>query len=644
MRALVVIAALSLGVSGCGGEAPKPVAAVAPLDAGVLAPAPRSSPGRLEAPVGTVTLERDGRTRPALAEPLYAHDVIDTGPDSSAVLRFGGDRVVELGPEGRFEVEVGGSGVMLTVTQGLVLTRVRATPGAAGGGDVLISLSTPFGLTRVGSAEVSLKVDDRGADVDVTLGEIELVSKSGEVTRLGAGKKGQLGQARELPEIPLTIVASSGKAELRARDAKSFVAINPKKPPRLAAGDTVRVKEGRFSLSPEGSQTRVSLLKGAEVGIVESRKGAGREATALEVRKGELEVVAPSGQQTRLAVGAGVTLVSDLGGQFSLRRTGSGFDVDALAGDVTIEREGEASTVIPGGQSASVPLKGASAVRETSREAVVLPPRVVRLYHSGLKQVALAWDEEEGTTEWRVQLASDAAFTTIARDGVVHAAFVNVPVPAKGGWYWRVFKGDAEYARGQVSFSPEPRVQDLSRLKNVVPEGAETTTIFFQDKDKPPVVTFTWAKAEGAAKYAVKVYRDGQLASPVAERTVVEAQVSLPENTLVEGKYLWSVTPLDGKGGELKGGRLNKLHMTFDNAVASLLIKAPRNGDVGGKSVRASGIAPVGSRLSINGRNVTLDEQARFETSVAPLAGGRVVFRLVQGGAESWTVRTVRAR
>jgi FtsP/CotA-like multicopper oxidase with cupredoxin domain len=119
--------------------------------------------------------------------------------------------------------------------------------------------------------------------------------------------------------------------------------------------------------------------------------------------------------------------------------------------------------------------------------------------------------------------------------------------------------------------------------------------------------------------------------------------VALPENTLVEGKYLWSVTPLDAKGAELKGGRMNKLHMVFDNAVSSLLIKTPRNGDVGGKSVNAVGIAPVGSKLFINGKSVTLDEQARFDTTVTP-QGGRIVFRLLHAGAESYTVRTVRGR
>jgi hypothetical protein len=89
---------------------------------------------------------------------------------------------------------------------------------------------------------------------------------------------------------------------------------------------------------------------------------------------------------------------------------------------------------------------------------------------------------------------------------------------------------------------------------------------------------------------------------------------------------------------------MNKLHMTFDNAVSSLLIKSPRNGDAGGKLVTCAGVAPVGARLVINGKAAPLDEQARFDTQVAPLPGGRVVFRLMQGGGESWTVRTVRAK
>ncbi|MFZ5440543.1 MAG: hypothetical protein ACOZQL_11080 [Myxococcota bacterium] len=634
--------ALLLGLAACGKDAPPPER-LAPVDAGAP-PAVKQPQAQLEAPQGAVTLEREGRATPAKAGPLFAGDVIDTGEDGAAVLRFEGDRVVELGPQGRFEVGVDGAGVMLTVTRGLVLTRVRATPQKEDG-SVLVTIATPFGLTRVGAAELGLAVDDSAADVDVKLGEIELVSRSGEVTRVLAGKKATLGQARELPAIPLTIVATStGKAELKAKDAKRFSPINPKRPPTLAAGDVVRVKEGRFSLTPDGSDTRIWLLQGAEAGVVDARRGVGRELTLLEVRKGELEIVAPSGQSTRVGVAPGVLLVSDLGGQFTVRKTGAGFELDAHTGDVRLEREGGEPLLVPGGSAATVPAKGAPSVRAPVPEVIALPSRAVRVFHAGLKRVALTWVEVEGVTEWRVQLATDPAFANLVRDGVVHEAFLNVPLPPKGAWYWRVFRGEAEHARGAASFGPEPRQSELSRARNVVPAGAETTSIFFQDKDKPPVVTFTWAALEGATRYEVKVYREGELASAVATRAVSATEVSLPENTLLEGRYLWSVTPYDAKGVALQGGRMNKLHMIFDNAVSALLIKTPRNGDAGGRTVRASGVAPVGSRLFINGRAASFDEQARFDTVVAPLPGGRLVFRLLHGGVESWTVRTVRAK
>jgi hypothetical protein len=272
----------------------------------------------------------------------------------------------------------------------------------------------------------------------------------------------------------------------------------------------------------------------------------------------------------------------------------------------------------------------------------------VKLFHSGLKRISVQWDEE-GAKEWRFQLASEPGFANPARDGVLHDPFISIPALPKGAWFWRVFKGNQavgdEHAKGQVFFGPEPPSADLSRLQNVVKAGDEKlTAIHFQDKDKPPVVTFTWDKDEGAAKYTLRVYRDGQLSSTVAERTVGERLVSLPENTLAEGKYVWSVTPLDGKGEALKGGRMNKLEMRFDNGVASLLIKTPRNGDAGGRAVSTSGVAPVGSKLYINGRAIELDAQARFDTSVAPLPGGRIVYRLVSNGSESWTVRTVRSK
>ncbi len=115
------------------------------------------------------------------------------------------------------------------------------------------------------------------------------------------------------------------------------------------------------------------------------------------------------------------------------------------------------------------------------------------------------------------------------------------------------------------------------------------------------------------------------------------------DGALAEGRYLWSVTPLDAKGVGLRGGKMNKLEIAYDNAVPDLLISAPRNGDPSGATVPVVGIAPVGAKVFVNGRAVELDDKARFNTSAAPLPGGRLVFRMVgKSGAEVYTVRTVR--
>lgn len=632
-----------LAAPGCEGDAPPPPP---PPVATPPAPPPvaRQALAQLEGPQGPVTLERAGAKGPAQAGALFAKDALETGVDGAALVRLGQDRVVELGPEGRFELDGEGVNVTLHVLRGLVLTRVPARPAGAPPpeDDVVLTITTPFGLTRVGGASLSMTVADDSATVDVKVGEIELVAKGGDVTKVAAGRQGTLGTPRELPLLTMTLVLEGARAEFKAKGAKAFTALTAKRLPALASGDTVRVKAGTVGLSGDGAGARYALRSGAEATVGESRRGAGRELTGLELKKGEVEVSAPAGQATRVEVGGGVALASAGGGQFSARRGATGLEVEAFTGDVSLEREGQPAVLVPAGSTAVTDKKGQVAVRGAPREAIALPARGARLYHSGLKKVSLTWEPAEGVADYRVQVATDANFANVVRDGVVHDAFITMPALAKGAWFWRVWRGDAQHATGSVSFAPEARAQDLGRVKNVVPDGPETTTIFYQDK--PPVVTFTWAAEAGATQYAVKVYREGQLATPVAERTVAELSAALPENTLAEGKYLWSVTPLDAKGAETRGGRMNKLLMVYDNAVPTLVIKTPRNGDPGGATVRVSGVAPFGSRLFVNGRPINLDEKARFDASVAPFSGGRLVFRLLHGGAEAYTVRTVRSR
>ncbi len=631
----VLVTGLCLSCSGDGPTKPLPdkTPVAKPVPAGV---------GQLEKVEGAVTLTRDAKPGKAVVGPLQAGDVIETGDDGEAVLLFPGGRRVELGPNGRFEVQSKEGGLTLRVESGLVLTRVPPGGGVDTAAQMGLTIDTPFGITRIGASDIELKVGDGDTQVKVNVGEVEMLSRDGSVVKLTEGKSGGFkttGQVRELPPVEINIVLGNSRVEYKGKGAKAFAAVKPKALPKLAEGDTLRVKDGRMTLQADGSGNRYSLARGGEVVIGVMKRGNGVEQTDLALSTGELQVVAQKGQATRVGIGNGVTLVSDLGGQFSVLKTKNGFEVTSTAGAVRVEREGEKESLIPGGRAGRIEGKEFT-LREMPKDAVTLPSRTgMKLFHTNLPRVTLTWEGPDDV-DYGIEVANEPTFANPSVQGLIHQRYISVPVPARGPIFWRVSQADKELTRGNVACAPESSAGDLGRLKNEVVDGPDKTTIYFQDK--PPVVNFLWVREPEAVKYRVRVYREGELSKAVAERTVNESSLALPEGTLAEGQYLWSVAPLGPKGDELRGSRMNKLAIVYDNAVPSLVIKTPRNGDAGGARVHITGIAPVGSRLLVNGRSVELDKASRFDSEVAPLPGGRVVFRLLQGASELYTVRTVR--
>jgi hypothetical protein len=325
-----------------------------------------------------------------------------------------------------------------------------------------------------------------------------------------------------------------------------------------------------------------------------------------------------------------------------VRRTADGFDVAARAGDVTLVR-GASRQPLRAGEQALIAARdeGKARVQALERSPVLLPTADnVVVYHRGLPEVSLAW---EGEGDAVVEVASDESFTRPLMRGVVHEPFANVPVPARGRLYWRVRRPDGtELTRGSATFAPERAPKDLARVTNEVPEGPEKTTIFYQDK--PPAVTFTYSPEPQASQYRISVYRSGELAKPVAERTVADTRAALPAGALGEGSFLWSVTPLGRSGKELRGGRMNKLDLVYDNSVPVLVVSTPKNGQKAGKRVRAVGVAPVGAKVTINGKQASLDGKHRFDTWVEPVGSPPLLlFKMQRAGApEVYLVRTLK--
>lgn len=655
---LSVASLLLLLAWGCDEDAaPAPPSPTSPVPQPPRADATAPDAGlawqaRLEAIQGDVRLERAGQVGAASEGPLVRGDALETGPDSSARVQFADGRTIEVGANARFVLDEDASGVVLQVARGILLSRVPAASPERTGPQVELRILTPYGLTRVSGdqpSEVSVDVGAEASRVEVRLGAIEFVAKDGQQLQASAGESVAVSAGKaelveraprvlELATIQVTVRADTGRVEVRSKGSAKWRAVGKNAHP-LAPGDGVRSRGGTAYLGLEGSASTLALAPGGELVVEGAGKQGSTDEARVNLRRGEVSVRLASERDSRVVL-PGLTLESGGPANLNVKRTADGFDVAARTGDVVLVR-GDSRQPLRAGEKASLAAEGQAVVAPLAKAAVSLPAmKDVKVFHRGVPEVTISWQGEGDSV---LEVASDAAFSRTLMRGVVHQPFANVPAPTRGKLYWRVRKPDGtEVTRGSATFAPERAAKDLARPTNEVPEGPEKTTIFYQDK--PPAVTFSYAAEPKAEKYRVSVYRNGELSKPVAERTVSETRAPLEAGVLGEGSFLWSVTPLARGGQPLRGGRMNKLDLVYDNSVPDLVVTSPRNGQRAAKRIRAVGVAPVGAQVSINGRPVSLDRKHRFDTWVEPVGAPPVLlFRMQNAGApELYLVRTLK--
>jgi hypothetical protein len=278
---------------------------------------------------------------------------------------------------------------------------------------------------------------------------------------------------------------------------------------------------------------------------------------------------------------------------------------------------------------------------------VILPTaRGLRVYADGLEEVTLSWPASLG--EARVEVSDDPEFKDPSIVGRTAAGSVTVPAPTRGDLYWRVTGHGSAGDRvllGQARFARDRHrsVLDLERPHNLVTEAGPVTTVYFQSA--LPALTFVFAGRPGAVQYRLRVYRDGDTFTPLVDRVVNDTRCAVDVTTFGEGRYVWHAVGVDRQGRDIGGGgRMNKLELVYDNALTTLAIGSPRPGaPVNGPRVDATGVAPLGSKLYINGQAAALDAKGRFAVSLERASA--LVFRLVgPNGSERYWVRKLRVR
>lgn len=445
---------LALACGKKGGQAESGTSSVP--DAG------RAPVARLMSKTGVVRLSRGGTRVPAEPGTLLDGDALETELDGDGVVRFTNGRQVEVGPQAHVLLAEDGTGGVVAVSNGTVLSREETGHEAKQEGPRgQLSLLTPYGLARLLSAEDQAKVEvtPEAGTIEVLQGHAEVTPKTGRVETVAHGQVASLTgsgltvSSAESASVPMQVLSASGQVTWRHDDREPWRAVEGEDE-ALKDGGSVRVSRGDLVLRLGGGDSKLELLSGGEMMVVGvARRGTTDEAR-LDLIQGQVRLTLLPGSATRL-VFPGLSVESPLGARFDVRRGAEGYTLTAYCGDVTLVR-GTQREPLNAGRVAIV--SGSSPIVYKVLEKAPLALASAegqKVYHQHLSEVALTWAEPG---EVRVEVAEDEAFQELVLTGVARGGFVNVDAPMEGALYWRV-RGSTDstsLAHGSAFFEAEP--------------------------------------------------------------------------------------------------------------------------------------------------------------------------------------------
>lgn len=564
---------------------------------------------------GPVTVTREGATAAATPGALFEGDVLATGAGGHALLQ-GGGREVELLENSRFRVGKTLADLALDVGE-LVFLESDA-------GD----FNTALGAARPSAgSRVKLQAGDAGTTFEVGIGTLELMDVvDGGSETLKAGQRFVVGigvlsmEAPVVPPAPPVEVKPTVKLTPRGT-----VSLKGKKLPaegRELDEQSAFIVDRAGQLTVEAGGARAQF-QGASKGTIEPLKGDARFKAGL--REGAVRFFLKEGESVLIDGKKVLTLKAKTATTVVVTATKQGPRVEVLGGSLeTSVVDGETKT-LEGGESAQV--KGVK-VDATKRGAPVLSlpsGRSSRVNWARPGDVALQVGEGDGV----VEVATDAQFENVIVSAKT-AESVVIPAPLKGALFWRRV-GDAEPT--QARFERDEHAGAVSAKSDTVAETGLKATVYFQGA--VPSLTFTFPTKSDSASWRFRVYSASDLKVALVDRKVTENKAIVESGVLAEGGYLWSAVPTSSSGVEATGGRMNKMDIVFDNSVTRLVLTSPKDGE---RASKAAGVAPLGSRLSLNGKAIVLDAGGRF--SVPLPASNVAVFKLTtKDGVDSYWVR-----
>jgi len=634
-RSVALALGLAAALAGCPEGPPPPKEDAGPPPIATVAAAQ-----------GTVMVERAGPPTQATAgAKLFSGDLVATGPSSSAVVRTPDGQELEASERTRFRLTVTGNKLVVQLLEGRLVTR------AGDGGARALEVKAPGTQTELQMGDViDITARGTGSTLKVTEGDIVLVTPDGGTQTVGAGQTAELEMGeiriaqRPAPAAPasiaVTLASERGKTLLRPKGQRKFSPAGEGEV-SMADGTAFQVGKGGRALLASKSGLKARLV--AAGGLLESAVLEGvSERYTFGLDSGEVQLQFPGGAERKVTVkggGKSLQVTASEATTATVVASRKGPKLVVTAGAVKVG-EGDGALSVAPGQVVDLAAPGEPKVTALPRPPLVLPTRRVRVYADALPSVGLGVPEGAQT----VQVAADKDFGQLLAEGRASGEYLPYPPPPQGELHWRAMgAGGAVVAKGTARFDrdPDASVEDIEHPHAEVTETGLKAVVYFQSV--LPEITFVYPARDGAAQYRLRIFKADDLKEPIWQREEKDLHSTVPAGKIGEGSYLWYAAGLSAQGAELAGGRMNKLDMIYDNSRRSLAIARPRQGERVGKVVEASGIAPLGSKLTLNGRAATLDGKGRFKVSVPSTPF--LVFRLVtDDGGESYWVRQVRSR
>ena len=285
----------------------------------------------------------------------------------------------------------------------------------------------------------------------------------------------------------------------------------------------------------------ITLQKSSALQLDEMQRVDGAGAAhdiRLKLQSGRLEsVVKPHGDVGRFEIVTPVAVSAVRGTHFrtSFSDDSARATTETLQGSVAVAGA-TAAVSVPAGFGTLVDHAAAPLPPVT----LLPPPDLSALPTSySLPLLNISWPAVAGASAYRLQVASDPDFHTIARDLRSPQPSAGVPAPPDGNYWLRV--------RSIDRFGLEGPDAVRAFVQHLLPAAPVPTTPKPAARVTGTQVTFQWTAVAADARYRLQVARDAAFTDLILEREVSATNQALADG-LLPGTYFWRVATLDAQG------------------------------------------------------------------------------------------------